>query len=117
MAPRTGRRESDRTGRRVSRDGLSAFGEREAATLYADQFEIYHGNSNPDLARKICRYLGTEPGKRRGLPVRERDDEIKSGLAGGSYRLGWPRRRAAGIESEDDDRAADVTEQEAPPTG
>ena len=41
----------------------SAFGGREAAGLYADQFEIYHGNSNPDLARKICRYLGTEPGK------------------------------------------------------
>ena len=33
------------------------------ARLYADQFEIYHGNSNPGLARKICRYLGTEPGK------------------------------------------------------
>jgi len=31
--------------------------------VYADQFEIYHGNANPDLARKICRYLGTEPGK------------------------------------------------------
>ncbi len=38
------------------------FGEREA-TVYADQFEIYHGNANPDLAWKICRYLGTEPGK------------------------------------------------------
>ena len=42
---------------------FSAFGAREAASLYADQFEIYHGNSNPDLARKICRYLGSEPGK------------------------------------------------------
>ena len=31
--------------------------------VYADQFEIYHGNSNPDLARKICRYLGVEAGK------------------------------------------------------
>jgi ribose-phosphate pyrophosphokinase len=31
--------------------------------VYADQFEIYHGNSNPDLARKISRYLGTEPGR------------------------------------------------------
>ena len=31
--------------------------------MYADQFEIYHGNSNPDLARKISRYLGSEPGK------------------------------------------------------
>ncbi|MEO5918774.1 MAG: ribose-phosphate pyrophosphokinase [Candidatus Limnocylindrales bacterium] len=31
--------------------------------MYADQFEIYHGNSNPGLARKICRYLGSEPGR------------------------------------------------------
>ncbi|HTC86634.1 MAG TPA: ribose-phosphate pyrophosphokinase [Candidatus Acidoferrum sp.] len=31
--------------------------------MYADQFEIYHGNANPDLASKICRYLGTEPGR------------------------------------------------------
>jgi ribose-phosphate pyrophosphokinase len=31
--------------------------------VYADQFEIYHGNSNPDLARKISRYLAMEPGK------------------------------------------------------
>jgi ribose-phosphate pyrophosphokinase len=31
--------------------------------VYADQFDIYHGNSNPDLARKICRYLGVEPGR------------------------------------------------------
>ena len=31
--------------------------------MYADQFEIYHGNSNPDLARKIARWLGTECGK------------------------------------------------------
>jgi ribose-phosphate pyrophosphokinase len=31
--------------------------------LYADHFEIYHGNANPDLARKICRYLGSEPGR------------------------------------------------------
>ncbi|HEU4673022.1 MAG TPA: ribose-phosphate pyrophosphokinase [Candidatus Limnocylindrales bacterium] len=30
--------------------------------MYADQFEIYHGNANPELARKICRYLGTKPG-------------------------------------------------------
>lgn len=41
----------------------SDFGERETAPLYADQFEIYHGNANPELARKIARYLGTEPGK------------------------------------------------------
>jgi ribose-phosphate pyrophosphokinase len=31
--------------------------------LYADQFEIYHGNANQELARKICRYLGVEPGR------------------------------------------------------
>ena len=30
--------------------------------MYADQFQIYHGNANPDLARKICRYLGIDPG-------------------------------------------------------
>ena len=29
-------------------------GEREAGSLYADQFEIYHGNANPELARKIA---------------------------------------------------------------
>jgi ribose-phosphate pyrophosphokinase len=39
---------------------MTAFGEREAAM---DQFEIYHGNANPDLARKISTYLGTQPGK------------------------------------------------------
>lgn len=38
-------------------------GQREAAPLYADQFEIYHGNANPELAHKIARYLGTECGK------------------------------------------------------
>ena len=31
--------------------------------MYADQFEIYHGNANPELASKIARYLGTECGK------------------------------------------------------
>jgi ribose-phosphate pyrophosphokinase len=31
--------------------------------VYADQFEIYHGNSNPDLARRIARWLGSECGK------------------------------------------------------
>ena len=31
--------------------------------MYADQFEIYHGNANPELARKIARYLGAECGK------------------------------------------------------
>src|SRR3990172_2556477 len=38
-------------------------GEQEEPSVYADQFEIYHGNSNPDLAWKISRYLGTEPGR------------------------------------------------------
>jgi ribose-phosphate pyrophosphokinase len=39
------------------------FGQREMAPMYADQFEIYHGNANPDLARKIARYLGVQCGK------------------------------------------------------
>src|SRR3954463_6287950 len=47
----------------VEMTAFSGFGGREAAGLYADQFEIYHGNSNPDLARKISRYLASEPGK------------------------------------------------------
>jgi ribose-phosphate pyrophosphokinase len=42
---------------------VTVFGQREAAPLYADQFEIYHGNANPELARKIARYLGMECGK------------------------------------------------------
>ena len=41
---------------------MTAFGEREAA-VYADQFEIYHGNANRDLARKIARSVGMEPGQ------------------------------------------------------
>jgi ribose-phosphate pyrophosphokinase len=36
---------------------------REEASVYADQFDIYTGNANPDLARKICRYLNVEMGK------------------------------------------------------
>jgi ribose-phosphate pyrophosphokinase len=35
----------------------------EVGSVYADQFEIYHGNANPDLARKISRYLASEPGR------------------------------------------------------
>ncbi len=31
--------------------------------MYADQFEIYHGNANPDLARKIAHWLNSEPGQ------------------------------------------------------
>jgi ribose-phosphate pyrophosphokinase len=42
---------------------VRTFGDRETAPLYADQFEIYHGNANPELARKISRYLGSEPGR------------------------------------------------------
>jgi ribose-phosphate pyrophosphokinase len=38
------------------------FGRLEDSPVYADQFQIYHGNANPDLARKICRYLGMDPG-------------------------------------------------------
>jgi ribose-phosphate pyrophosphokinase len=41
---------------------MTAFGEREAGML-ADQYEIYHGNANPELARKIARWLGSEPGR------------------------------------------------------
>ena len=37
-------------------------GRLEDSPVYADQFQIYHGNANPDLARKICRYLGVETG-------------------------------------------------------
>jgi ribose-phosphate pyrophosphokinase len=48
--------------REAARDGAVVSLGREGG-VYADQFEIYHGNSNPDLARKICRYLGVEPGK------------------------------------------------------
>ncbi len=47
----------------VRKDLVRAYGERETAPLYADQFEIYHGNANPELARKISRYLGTDPGR------------------------------------------------------
>ena len=35
---------------------------REAA-VYSDQFDVYTGNANPELARKICRYLGTDIGR------------------------------------------------------
>jgi ribose-phosphate pyrophosphokinase len=48
--------------REPARNGVAVSLGREDG-VYADQFEIYHGNSNPDLARKICRYLGVEPGK------------------------------------------------------
>jgi ribose-phosphate pyrophosphokinase len=43
---------------------VSAYGSR-AATAYSDQFDqfdLYTGNANPELARKIARYLGRELG-------------------------------------------------------
>ena len=46
----------------AARDGVVTNLGREVG-MYADQFEIYHGNSNPDLARKISRYLGVDTGK------------------------------------------------------
>ena len=41
---------------------MTAFGDREAG-VYVDQYEIYHGNANPELARKIAHWLGSEPGQ------------------------------------------------------
>ena len=41
---------------------MNAFGARES-DVYADQYEIYHGNANPELARKIARWLASEPGR------------------------------------------------------
>jgi ribose-phosphate pyrophosphokinase len=38
------------------------FGRLEDSPVNVDEYQIYHGNANPDLARKICRYLHTEPG-------------------------------------------------------
>jgi ribose-phosphate pyrophosphokinase len=37
-------------------------GRLEDSPVYSDQFQIYHGNANPDLARKICDYLDVETG-------------------------------------------------------
>ncbi len=31
--------------------------------MYADQFELYTGNANPELTRKICRYLSIDLGR------------------------------------------------------
>jgi ribose-phosphate pyrophosphokinase len=41
---------------------VNSFLAREAA-VYSDQFDVYTGNANPELARKICRYLGTDIGR------------------------------------------------------
>jgi ribose-phosphate pyrophosphokinase len=48
--------------REAARDGVVTNLGREGG-MYADQFEIYHGNSNPELSRKICQYLGVDSGK------------------------------------------------------
>jgi ribose-phosphate pyrophosphokinase len=37
--------------------------ERADTPLPADQFDVYTGNSNPELARNICRYLGIDLGR------------------------------------------------------
>ena len=49
-------------GRGIGHLVMTALGAREA-DVYADQYEIYHGNANPELARKIAHYLGSEPGR------------------------------------------------------
>jgi ribose-phosphate pyrophosphokinase len=41
---------------------VSAFGSR-TATAYSDQFDLYTANANPELARKIARYLGRDLGR------------------------------------------------------
>jgi ribose-phosphate pyrophosphokinase len=41
---------------------VNAFGSR-AATAYGDQYDLYTGNANPDLAQKIARYLGRGLGR------------------------------------------------------
>jgi ribose-phosphate pyrophosphokinase len=41
---------------------VSAFGNRSASGL-SQHFDLYTGNSNPDLARKIARYLGRDLGR------------------------------------------------------
>ena len=45
--------------------------------MYADQFEIYHGNANPELARKIARWLGTECGKAEVFPFANENIFVK----------------------------------------
>jgi ribose-phosphate pyrophosphokinase len=35
----------------------------EEAPVYSDSFDVYTGNANPGLARKICRYLGVPLGQ------------------------------------------------------
>jgi len=45
--------------------------------------------------------------------LRRHAEDIQGRLAGGGYRRGWSRRRAAGIAASDDDRPTDAAEQEA----
>ena len=41
---------------------MTAFGSRAMNPYTSDQFDLYTGNANPELARKIARYLGRELG-------------------------------------------------------
>jgi len=41
---------------------VTGFGTEEAP-VYSDSFDVYAGNANPGLARKICRYLGMPLGQ------------------------------------------------------
>ena len=50
-----------RDGEAGADDHVSDFGTVGAA-LMAEDYDLYAGNANPDLARKICRYLGKELG-------------------------------------------------------
>jgi ribose-phosphate pyrophosphokinase len=64
MTPPTARARSEREvcgGEAGTDDLVSDFGTVGAALL-AEEYGVYTGNANPDLARKICRYLGKELG-------------------------------------------------------
>ena len=37
--------------------------------MYSDSFDVYTGNANDGLARKICRYLGVPLGQAEGPVV------------------------------------------------
>ena len=41
---------------------MTGFGAEEAF-VYSDSFDVYTGNANDGLARKICRYLGVPLGQ------------------------------------------------------
>src|SRR5918996_1256754 len=50
-------------GRQTERSGaVSAFGSRTAGAI-SDHYDLYTGNANPELARKIGRYLGRDLGR------------------------------------------------------